>query len=30
VPWDRPGLGFEPDPARIEARTLRKLALRAE
>ena len=30
VPWDRPGLGFEPDPARIEARTLRKLALQAE
>jgi len=27
VPWDRPGLGFEPVPERIRQRTLRELVL---
>jgi O-succinylbenzoate synthase len=27
VPWDRPGLGYEPDLERIQARTLRHLVL---
>jgi O-succinylbenzoate synthase len=30
VPWDRPGLGFEPNLDRIEERTLRTLVLRDE
>ena len=30
VPWDRPGLGFEPDLERIRACTLRQLTLRDE
>lgn len=30
VPWDRPGLGFDPVEARVHERTLRTLILRAE
>jgi O-succinylbenzoate synthase len=30
VPWDRPGLGFDANPERIQARTLRSLVLEAE
>jgi o-succinylbenzoate synthase len=30
VPWDRPGLGFEPNADRIRERTLREHVLRAE
>lgn len=30
VPWDRPGLGFEPNLARINASTVRQLVLEAE
>jgi O-succinylbenzoate synthase len=30
VPWDRPGLGFAANLARIQARTLRSLVLEAE
>lgn len=30
VPWDRPGLGFEPNLERIRGRTLRELVLRDE
>jgi O-succinylbenzoate synthase len=30
VPWDRPGLGFEPNPDRIRDRTQRELVLRDE
>jgi O-succinylbenzoate synthase len=30
VPWDRPGLGFEPNPARIRANAVRELVLESE
>jgi O-succinylbenzoate synthase len=30
VPWDRPGLGFEPNLDRIRASTVRELVLEAE
>ena len=29
VPWDRPGLGFDPSQERIEERTIRRAAVRA-
>jgi hypothetical protein len=30
VPWERPGLGFDPNFARIEAAAVRELVLEAE
>jgi O-succinylbenzoate synthase len=30
VPWDRPGLGFDANVARIQTNTVRELAIEAE